>query len=88
MLVVAKGALIDWSEIYSAVADCRKEEGGQGQLCRRLYHRWVSHSLAHPMFQVALSKQFPFLLLLTLFSLSVYENKPPVSKKKKRFPNF
>lgn len=87
MLVVAKGALIDWSEIYSAVADCRKKKGGQGRLCRRLYHRWVSHSLAHPMFQVALSKQFPFFLLLTcLFSLSVSENKPAISKK--RSPNF
>lgn len=83
MLVVAKGVLIDWSEIYSAVADCRKKEGGQGRLCRRLYHRWVSHSLARPMFQVALSKQFLFLLLLTcLFSLSVSENKPAISKKK------
>lgn len=27
MLVVAKGTLIDWSEIYSAVADC-EDEGG------------------------------------------------------------
>lgn len=27
---------------------------------RGLYHRRVSHNLAHPMFQVAFSKQFPF----------------------------
>lgn len=31
MLVVAKGTLIDWSEIYSAVADCEENrEGGRG----------------------------------------------------------
>lgn len=29
MLVVAKGTLIDWSEIYSAVANCEDREGGR-----------------------------------------------------------
>lgn len=83
MLVVAKGTLIDWSEIYSAVADCEENrEGVRGGYYRGLYHRRVSHNLAHPMFQVAFSKQFPFLLPLTcLFSLSVFENKPVILKK-------
>ena len=34
MLVVARGIVIDWSEIYSAVADCEDQEvdlgGGRG----------------------------------------------------------
>lgn len=62
VLVVAKGTLIDWGEIYSAVADCKDGAGDQAGL---LYVRFttdvVSHNLAHPRFQVAFSKQFPFL---------------------------
>lgn len=81
MLVVAKGTLIDWSEIYSAVADCEDREGGRGGYYRGLYHRRVSHDLAHLMFQVAFSKHFPFLLPLTcLLSLSIFENKPAILK--------
>jgi len=42
----------------------------------------VSHNLAHPWFQVAFSKQFPFLFPLTcLFSLSVSENQPVIKER-------
>lgn len=78
MLVVAKGTLIDWSEIYSAVQTVRMGGG----YYRGLYHRRVSHNLAQSSFQVAFSKQFLFLLPLScLFSLSVFENKPVIKKK-------
>lgn len=32
MLVVAKGTLIDYSEIYSAVADCKNKKGGSREV--------------------------------------------------------
>lgn len=35
MLVVAKGTLIDWSEIYSAVTDREGREEGRGGLLQR-----------------------------------------------------
>lgn len=83
MLVVAKGTLIDWGEIYSAVADCKDGAGDQaGLLHVHFTTDGVSHNLAHPRFQVAFSKQFPFLFPPTcLFSLSVFENKPAIFTK-------
>lgn len=51
MLVVAKGTLIDWSEIYSAVADCEDREGGgqRGLLWRTLPQTGESQSGTSPV---------------------------------------
>lgn len=87
VLVVAKGTLIDWSEIYSAVANCEEEdgEGDQAGAITKDFTTdgWVTLWHVPGSRWPSVNSFRSFFPLTCLCSLSVFENKPVLKKKKK-----